>query len=217
MTLRLTLLIAATIALLVIGAGAAGANRGVVSTITWLEDPGHEPGSAVTGAFATQQRGYYSITAQVHTTGLTPGHRYTLWWVIYNSPASCVDSCGADDLAAAVSTGSNPAGIGVHFGGSVVVNPNGKLQVGTRILEHAVVGCQNSAPYKALCNPLIDAAVAEATVFLHDHGPAVDGPPVAAVDAFAAGCKSYKRLDAVVAAYGETGFDCFSPQSVHLP
>jgi hypothetical protein len=215
MTFRFLLLAAVAVAILAIGASAAGANRGVASTITWLEAPGHEPGSAVPGAFATQQRGYYSITAQLHSTGLTPGHRYTLWWVIYNNPASCVEGCGADDLAGAL-TGTNPAGIGVQYGGSFVAAANGRLAAGTRILEHAVVGCQDSAPYKALCNPLIDAAVAEATVFLQDHGPALDEPPVAAASAFAAGCKSYKRLDVIVT-YGNIGFDCFSSQSVHLP
>jgi hypothetical protein len=210
------MLIAAAVALLIVGAGAVSANRGVASSVMWFEDALHEPGP-IAGAFATQQRGYYSITAQIHTTGLTPGHRYTAWWVIYNNPASCVEGCGFDDVTSALTTGANPVAIGVHYGGSFVAAASGKMHVGTRILENAVIGCQNSAPYAALCEPLIDAATAEATVFLLDHGAATDGAPPLATDAFSAGCKTYTRLGTVVATYAETGFDCFGAQIIHLP
>jgi hypothetical protein len=219
MTFRLPVLVAATVALLIIGASvvSAASNRGVASMVTWFEDPAHEADTVVPSSFATQQRGYYSITTQLHLTSLAPGHRYTLWWVIYNEPAACVDGCDISDLDSAMTDGTNPASIGVFFAGSVVTPANGKLQVGTRLLEHAVNGCQTAGPYEAFCNPLIDAAVAEATVILEDHGPAVDGLTVLPQDALGAGCKSYMRFDTVVATYGETGFDCFSPMSIFLP
>ena len=218
MTLRLSLLAAALIALIVIGASAAAAaNRGVPISVTWLEDPAHEPGTAVPGSFATQQRGYYSITAQLHLTGLAPGHRYTLWWIIYNNPATCVEGCDAADVSSALQTGENPAGIGVHYGGSFVAPANGKLDAATRLLENAVTGCVSDLPYKALCNPLIDAAIAEATILFLDNGPATDAPSPPVGEMFSFGCKTYMRLDVVAVTYGETGFDCFSPYSIHLP
>jgi hypothetical protein len=217
MTLRFVLLAVAAFAMLVAGVSVAGANRGQPATITWFEDPAHEAGSPVIGSYAVQQRGYYSITAQLHSRNLTPGHRYTVWWVVYNTPSACAEGCDISDATSALTTGVNPAGIGVLYGGTSVVAASGRLDVGSRIIENSVVPCPDAAPYVALCNPLIDAAIAEATVFLLDHGPATDAAPVAGPAAFSAGCKSFKSLDTVVAVYGETGFECFSPQSVHLP
>jgi hypothetical protein len=218
MSLRLPLLFATVLTLLVLGASAAaGANRGLPAHPTWFEDPGHEPGTVVPNSYIVQQRGYFSITAQMHLRDLTPGHHYTLWWVIYNNPASCVDGCDPDDLTAAATTGVNPAGIGVHYGGSYVAPDTGKLDAGTRLLEDSVGGCQTVGPYASLCKPMLDAAIAEATILLVDHGPAENVGPFVAAEAFSIGCKSYVRFDTVVTSYGTTGFDCFSPQAIYLP
>jgi hypothetical protein len=195
----------------------AAINRGIPQTPVWFEDPAHEPGTPVDGAFATQQRGYYSITTQIHTNGLTPGHQYTIWWVIYNDPAACVDGCDFEDLDSVLETGKNPAGIGVQYAGSFVGRENGKFESGTRILEHATAGCQTSAPFKSLCNPFDDASVAEAIVFIRDHGPATDEPLPAAKDLFSYGCKAYTRNGEAVVTYSETGYDCFNVQSWYLP
>lgn len=217
MRLRLPLLIAALIALLVIGAGAAGADRGLPARAAWFEDPAHEPGTPVPGGYAVQQRGYFSITAQLHLKQLTPGHRYTLWWVVYNNPAACVEGCDMDDVTTTLESGANPAGIGFLYGGNFLVGTSGKLDLPTRILENSVIGCQTVAPYDALCNPLVDAAVAEATILVLDHGPADSTSLQPVTEAFSEGCKTYKRFDTVVVSYAETGFDCFTPQTVHLP
>jgi hypothetical protein len=91
------------------------------------------------------------------------------------------------------------------------------VEVGTRTLEHATVGCQNSLPFKSLCNPVIDAAVIEATVFIRDHGPATEEPLPAVTDLFSYGCKAYTRNGEVVVTYSETGYDCANVQSWHLP
>ncbi len=217
MSLRLPLLLAMFFALVVIGTTVAGASRGLIARATWFEDPQQESGTVVPGGYAVQQRGYFSMTAQMHLKALTPGHRYTLWWVIYNNPSLCAEGCDFNDVTTAVETGANPAGIGVHFGGSFLVASTGKLDVGTRLLENAVGGCQTSVPYVALCEELIDAAIAEATILVHDHGPIAPTDPMVAAEAFASGCKNYKRLDTVVATYAATGYECFSPQTVYLP
>lgn len=217
MSLRLPLLLATFFALVVVGTTVAGASRGLIARATWFEDPQQEAGAEVPGGYAIQQRGYASITAQMHLKDLTPGHHYTLWWVIYNDPSLCVEGCDLDDVTNAVETGVNPIGIGVHFGGSFLVASTGKLDVGTRLLENSVTGCPMSAPYAALCEELIDAAIAEATILVHDHGPIAPTGPLSVTDAFARGCKNYKRLDTVVATYAATGYECFSPQTVHLP
>lgn len=218
MKLRLPLLLAAGLALLAWGLSASqiDAGRGDAVPVTWLEAAGHEPGAAIPGAYAVQQRGYYSITTSLHSRELAPGHQYTLWWVIFNNPGACVDGCGSDDLTSAIETSANPAGIGVHYGGSFVVAANGRLDIGARILEFSVNGCQTVAPFAGLCNPLLDAATAEAIVFLHDHGPAVSGASFDVASAFAQGCKSYKVFDTVVSEYNLGDFECFSAQAIDL-
>ena len=216
MRIRLSLLLAAVLTLLAVGVAAAAVNRGLPLRAKWLDDPNHETGTEVPGAFVVQQRGYYSITAQMHLKQLTPGHRYTLWWVAYNDPSACTDGCGVDELAAVAATGENPTGIGVYFGGSYVVTATGKLDVGTRILEFSVNGCQSGGPY-AICDVLRDAAVAEAMILVNDQGPATGAPLAPASAAFSDGCKSYSQGGVVVATFGDTGYDCYTAQTVFLP
>jgi hypothetical protein len=215
MRIRLSLLVAAVMTLLAVGVSAAAVNRGLPAHVTWFDAPDHETGTDVPSAFVVQQRGYYSITAQMHLKELTPGHRYTLWWVAYNDPSACTDGCGMDELAAAAN-GDNPAGIGVYYGGSYVVTKTGKVDVGTRILEFSVNGCQTDGPY-AICDVLRDASVAEAMILINDQGPATGAPLAPAAEAFSDGCKSYSQGGVVVATFGDTGFDCFTAQTVFLP
>jgi hypothetical protein len=219
MNLRLPLIIAAVVMLLLSATIAESATlHTVVNPITWFDDPGHEPGSATAGGYAIQQRGYYSITAHLRAKELLPGHRYTLWWVIFNNTGQCVDGCDFDDVAAAVTTGQNPAAIGVQYAGAFVAPPSGLFYGSVQIVEDKVAGCQNSAPFATLCNSLIEVTVAEAMVLIRDNGPAdLVAPRVLGPDAFASGCKDYKQMGAVVALYDEAGYNCFFTQAVFLP
>jgi len=217
MRFRSMLLAAAAISLVCAGVGSAVADRSTINLMQWFEAPGQQTGEAISGSYVMQQRGYYSITARLHMQQLTPTHRYTLWWVVYNNPGACAGGCGPDDLQSAAETGANPAGISFQYGGTAVAGSTGTLSVSTRIIEHAVVGCQSVGPYKGICTPLTDASVAQAMVVLHDHGPATGAPLPPATEMFSAGCKTYSRLGVVVVTYAGTGFDCFSPQSVFLP
>ena len=38
------------------------------------------------------------VDFSIHTTGLEPGHAYTVWLVIFNNPDACSDECNEDDL-----------------------------------------------------------------------------------------------------------------------
>jgi hypothetical protein len=39
------------------------------------------------------------VLATVEAEGLTPGHAYTLWFVVFNNPAGCTPpECGEDDI-----------------------------------------------------------------------------------------------------------------------
>lgn len=218
MSLRLPLTIAAVVMLLLSATIAESATaHTVVNPITWFQDPGHEVGSSTAGGYVIQQRGYYSITAHLRAKELEPGHRYTLWWVIFNNTGQCVDGCDFDDVMTAVTTGVNPAKIGVQYAGAFVAPTNGQFYGSVQIVEDKVAGCQNSAPFSSLCNSLIEVAVAKSMVLIRDQGPATSTARIAAPDAFASGCKDFTQIGSVVAVYDASGYDCFFTQAVFLP
>ena len=39
-----------------------------------------------------------AVDMTISTTGLEPGHAYSVWWVIFNNPDACSDECGTDDF-----------------------------------------------------------------------------------------------------------------------
>jgi hypothetical protein len=52
----------------------------------------------VKDAEAVLVRMHHGLSMTIHTTGLEPGHVYTIWWVIFNKPEFCSDNvCGLDD------------------------------------------------------------------------------------------------------------------------
>ncbi len=56
----------------------------------------------IAAASSVLHRTNHSMSATIRTRGLSGGHAYTVWWVIFDDPDRCVDGCGPDDL-------SNPA------------------------------------------------------------------------------------------------------------
>ncbi len=53
----------------------------------------------VEGAEAILIRMEHGISMSLDTVGLPPGHTFTIWWVIFNSPDNCFDGlCGLDDV-----------------------------------------------------------------------------------------------------------------------
>lgn len=219
MRVRLPLVIAAVVMLLLSATIVESATpHTAFNRITWFDDPAHESGSDTAGGYAIQQRGYYSITAHLRAKQLVPGHRYTLWWVIFNDTGQCVAGCDFEDVTTAVTTRQNPAQIGVQYAGAFVAPASGQFNGTVQIVEDRVAGCQNSPPFNAVCNSLIEVTVAEAMVLIRDHGPAdLAAPRVFGPDAFASGCTDYRQLGTVVTTYSETGYDCFITQAVLLP
>ncbi|MCI0540674.1 MAG: hypothetical protein L0Z50_36195 [Verrucomicrobiales bacterium] len=58
-----------------------------------------EPGTTYPpkGSSAQLKRTEDALRINVQTSGL-PAGAYTVWWVIWDNPAGCVDGCGLDDL-----------------------------------------------------------------------------------------------------------------------
>jgi hypothetical protein len=214
MKIRKPLLAAVLLVLLGVTLGKTSAEPGVPSLVWWLDNPAQESGLAVDGAFSTVQRGYYSVTIGLHTSGLTPGHAYSVWWVIFQNPGLCVDGCGDDDINNAAWTGVNPVGIGVHYGGAFTAADSGKAEIGSRLLEDTVDQCAKAGPYAPLCVPMKDAATAQVLVFLMDHGPA----DPTTIRTFDSGCRDFVWFGYVVSQYNHDGFDCYRAQSTfHRP
>ena len=86
---------AAAIGLSFMFGGAALAGGSVVDMVKF---PGREP---VAGA-STLMRYENAVEITIHTTGLEPGHVYTVWHVIFNNPEACSGECGPHDFPTGV-------------------------------------------------------------------------------------------------------------------
>jgi hypothetical protein len=222
MKLKLSLLAAVSLAFAAMSllAFSASAKPGSVSPVYWFEDTVQTPGTEVTGAYSSLLRSSNGVTISMHTTGLIAGNAYTAWWVVFNNPELCEAGCDVNDVVAALTSGSNPIGIGVLRAGGHVIGADGKFSFGASLQEGSTVGCQTSAPFVAMCTALADSSKAEVHLVLHDHGPAIAGHVNEQIGAFEGGCKNFihgpSGTEFVV--YGLGTYECFSPQaSPHTP
>ncbi len=103
---------------------------------------------------------------QVQTSGLTPGHAVTVWWVIFNYPENCSGGvCGADD--AFPPPGNVAAGASVSFATGHVIGGSGRANFGAHISAGG-----SAAPWTV---GLLEPRTAEYHFVLRDHGPALPG------------------------------------------
>ena len=135
------------------------------------------------------------VSGSMHNVGLPGDHAYTVWWVVFNNPAGCVNGCGVDDVVAAVgpTANNNPAGIGVFYAAGHYVGVHGVAGFGATLLEGDTSYCVSvgDGPFSALCNPLLDANTAEVHMLVRDHGPMVPGLLAAQVGSFTGGCAAF--------------------------
>lgn len=121
-------------------------------------------------------------TLQVNTTGLTPGHAVTLWWVVFNNPENCSDGvCGGDD--AFPPPGNTAAGASVSFAGGHVIGGDGQANYGA----HLSVG-EEAAPWPV---GLLNPRMAEIHFVLRDHGPAIPEIIEEQISTAGGGCNNF--------------------------
>ena len=79
-------------------------------------------GAVVPAAGASLTRNNNGVFATISSSGFTPGHVITFWWVIYNNPEFCAaTSCAPPDL-------NNPAVNGaLQYGGGTIADPGGRV------------------------------------------------------------------------------------------
>lgn len=212
----------AGLALITATLAATGASAQPFSTspVIWFEDTVHAPLDPVADAQSTLIRNDSGLTATMNTSGLKPGHAYTMWWVVFNNPDACENGCDGEDVGAAIMSGVNPAGIGVLYGGGVLTGGNGRLNIGSQLQVGSTAGCQTNNLFAEVCTPLTNPMDAVVVLVLHDHGPPIPGLVQEMISTFEGGCNRYiiGNTDFVVEEYGLGDYDCFSPQaSVHAP
>ena len=130
-------------------------------------------GSPVPGASANLVRGPNGITTNVHSAVAAPG-AYTVWWVVFNHPASCTTYLCTFDEPDLVS----------HAAGHIVsqvgnANLSGSLRVGGPLGEVIYAG-----PDPGLTNP--EGALI--TLVIRYHGPALAGIIPQQISTFLGGC-----------------------------
>ena len=123
-------------------------------------------------------------TLQVNTSGLTPGHALTVWWVVFNYPENCSDGvCGGDD--AFPPPGNTAAGASVSFAAGHVIGGNGQGNFGAHL---PVDG--DAVPWPiGLLNP----RTAEIHFILRDHGPAIPGMVNEQISTPGAACNNFPQ------------------------
>jgi hypothetical protein len=187
---------------------ASSADRST-SPVYWFDESGN-PTDQVAGE-SRLVRTDHGISMDLRTTGLEPGHTYTVWWVIFNDPSACEVPymCGPGDILV-MNPEAEAAGVVGYAAGNVVGN-NGSFNAGARLnigdssgfLESSFLGIEHDG--------LTAPRDAEVHLIVRSHGPLVPAWIPRQIQSFGGGCLG---LDPLLDD-GE-GFPCFDPQfSVH--
>ena len=162
--------------------GLAGPAQKSSSTLFWLPPSGQS--GMLAGSTATLVRNDGGISTTVRTHGLEPGSAYTVWWVVFNSPAGCTPSepghepeCGEDDIF------RSEAQAAVLYAAGNVVGEDGRAGFGAHLSEGDTSG-QIVGTSSGLTNP----REAEVHLVLRTHGRAVPGYVDDQVSTFNGGC-----------------------------
>ncbi len=157
-----------------------GGSGGGVSMSAADVHPFYAPG-AVVGSSHLLRNGS-GVTSTLHTTDVLPGHAFTLWWVVFNNPAACVDGCNGPDLR-------NPEVMAdVMYATGNISGDAGTLNFGA----HLSVGDTSGSIIDDLFGlepiGLIDPMGAEIHQIIRSHGPAIPGQVSEQITTFNGGC-----------------------------
>lgn len=111
------------------------------------------------------------VSYRLSTSGLEPGHAYTLWFVVFNDPSGCaaptaVSACSGPDVV-------NPDAVPdmAYAAGNVVGNSGRATFAGSQRVG-ALEGSVNAPVLPAaLANGLVNPLGAEIHLVVHHHGP----------------------------------------------
>lgn len=135
---------------------------------------------------STLHRNKNGITVNYKTSELTPGHAYTLWWVIWNRPENCSafpDACTDADFAIA-----NQVEVEVMYAAGHLAGGSGKGNFSAHLNENDDSGSINPLFGLPPFGGLQDAEAAEVHLVLRSHGPAIPGQIAEQINSFGGGC-----------------------------
>ncbi len=149
--------------------GEAVAGGSVVNMETFGSD------DPVLGA-STLMRYDDAVDMTISTTGLEPGHAYSVWWVIFNNPDACSDECDGDDFPEGMpgaKTGLEPPDPAVEasvlWATGLIVSSEGAADFRARLEIGNPPGAVDFGP------GLVDPMNAEIHLPIRSHGRALMG------------------------------------------
>lgn len=114
---------------------------------------------------ATITRNANGASANFHTSGLTPGTVYSLWWAVFGNPEFCTPPCDAVDIVNPLVNG------GAEQAASHVVGGSGKASYGSRLNQGDVLTGGGAPTF----NTFDDVLGSEIHLVVRSHGPKVPG------------------------------------------
>ena len=161
----------------------------------WLADPDGigegdiETGDPIANASGSAKVNENGATIKVNTTGLEPGHAYTMWIVYFNDQTLCedrssgVDGCNGEDLPF--------VGGGVLFGNGQIAGGNGNATFTGRLNsgDGADYGPPTPAGPPFAFAPYEAGEDNEFHVVIRSHGPKKPGEVGEQINTYNGGCE----------------------------
>jgi hypothetical protein len=144
----------------------------------------------ITTGTSTLTRSDTKISVSYKTTGLIPGHAYTLWWVIWNNPQDCAvpGACDEPDFNTPEAVGVDvlyATGLVVGTDGSVTfkaeLTAGGNYQSANEYMDLPPAGGLN----------LGNSMSAEVHLALRSHGPVIPGMVDNQISSYLGGCSTF--------------------------
>lgn len=135
---------------------------------------------------STLHRNANGITLNFKCTGLMPGHAYTIWWVVWNSPENCAaypEPCDEPDFENAEAVQVEVLAATGH-----VVGANGIGNFSAHLKENDSNGTVNPLFGLPEFGGLHNAESAEIHPVLRSHGPAIPGMVNEQISTYEGGC-----------------------------
>jgi len=155
----------------------------------WLSDPdgvdgdnGIEQGDPIEGSSGVATVRDDSARIKVRTTGLEPGHTYTMWIAYFNDSSLCVDGCNGADFAT--------AGGGVIWGAGRIAGDNGQATFIANLSSGDGADDVGSTPPPPFAFATYEAGSNnEFHVIIRSHGPRIPGQVHDQLTTFGGGCE----------------------------
>lgn len=156
---------------------AGGAAAAETLPLSWAPPSGMPP-EPIEGSQALLHRSAEGASVFVETSGLTPGHAVTVWFVAMQSPENCErNPCSPMD---AMGRAEEMDTVAIN-GGGTVVDSDGHIRVSAFLPVGEVTGNFYDTTFS-------DPANSEYHIVVHDHGPLIAELAADMLSSFRGGC-----------------------------